>query len=126
MDMKEVRAKADQLILTGYGPGQFRLGTDMVYTGSLLLLPDGPQNWPVDSVSALTSNDFIPVVEQKQAIDILLLGVGKSNQPLPREVRLALEAEDIHVEVMDTGAACRTFNVLIEEGRRVFAALIAV
>lgn len=126
MDMKEVKAKPDQLVLTGYGPGQFRLGVDMVYSGSLLLLPDGPQSWPVRDINALTVEDFAPVLAQKSEIDILLFGVGKANQPMPRDVRLALEAADLYCEVMDTGAACRTFNVLVEEQRRVFAALIAV
>ncbi|MEN8721706.1 MAG: MTH938/NDUFAF3 family protein [Alphaproteobacteria bacterium] len=126
MDMKEVKAKPDQLVLTGYGPGQFRLGVDMVYSGSLLLLPDGPQSWPVRDINALTVEDFAPVLAQKSEIDILLFGVGKANQPMPRDVRLSLEAADLYCEVMDTGAACRTFNVLVEEQRRVFAALIAV
>ncbi len=124
--MKEVKARPDQLILTGYGPGQFRLGTDMVYNGSLLLLPNGPQSWAVDDVKTVTPDHIAPIIAERDAIDLLLFGVGATSYPLPREVRLAFEAADLHVEVMDTGAACRTFNVLIEEQRRVFAALIAV
>lgn len=126
MEMKEVVAKPDQLILSGYGPGQFRLGLDVIHKGSLLLLPEGPSTWPVASVSDLSADHVAPIIAAKDQMDIILIGVGKSLMPLPRIVRETLEGADVPFEVMDTGAACRTFNVLLEEERRVFAALIAV
>jgi len=126
MEMKEVVAKPEQLILSGYGPGQFRLGMDILHKGSLLLLPEGPQTWPVAAVAELTPDHVAPIIEARREMDIILIGVGKTLTPLPRIVRQTLEAADVPFEVMDTGAACRTFNVLLEEQRRVFAALIAV
>lgn len=59
-------------------------------------------------------------------IDVLLLGMGVDLSPVPREFRMALEAAGIGVEPMNSPAACRTYNVLLGEGRRIAAALLPV
>ena len=59
-------------------------------------------------------------------VDLLLLGCGAAMRPVAPALRAALRKAGIAVEPMDTGAACRTFNVLLAEGRRVAAALVAV
>ena len=69
---------------------------------------------------------FGRVIEASDEIDILLLGMGSGMKPLPAEWRIALRKHGIVVEPMDTGAACRTYNVLVSEARRVAAALISV
>jgi uncharacterized protein len=66
------------------------------------------------------------VITGSDMVDLLLIGCGASMRPVPHELRAALRSVGIAVEPMNTGAACRTFNVLLAEGRRVAAALIAV
>lgn len=101
-----------------YGPGFFRVA-GAVWTGPLLLLPEGPLGW-----SGLP--DLAPILEQSGAIDVLLIGMGAEIRALPRELRTLLETADIGVEIMATPPACRTYNVLLSEGRRIAAALIPV
>ncbi|MGB1547223.1 MAG: MTH938/NDUFAF3 family protein [Alphaproteobacteria bacterium] len=68
----------------------------------------------------------MPIVEAEETVEVLLLGTGQVTCLLPKAVRESLRAKGIAIEVMDTGAACRTYNVLATEGRLVAAALIAV
>ncbi|HLY56713.1 MAG TPA: Mth938-like domain-containing protein, partial [Stellaceae bacterium] len=63
-------------------------------------------------------------VAERGAVAILLVGTGKAMQPFPRPVRQALRDAGITVDAMDTGAACRTYGVLLAEERRVAAALL--
>lgn len=99
----------------GYGPGFFRVGGD-IHQGPLLLLPSGISRWGGFS-------DLDPILEQSGAIDVLLMGMGAEIRPLALEVRARLEGAGIGVEIMATPPACRTYNVLLGEGRRVAAAL---
>lgn len=87
---------------------------------------DGWVPWPVASAADLKPDDLAPVQARADSIDILLIGAGPVFGPEPEGLRAALKAVGIALEWMDTGAACRTYNVLIGEGRRVAAALIAV
>ena len=114
-------------IIEGYGNGGFRIaGT--VHTGSRLVFPDRSEAWPVASFDALTIETLAPVIEagRQGAVELLLIGCGKRLAPVPPAVRSALKEVGVGVEPMDTGAACRTYNVLMAEGRRIAAALIAV
>ncbi len=109
--------------IDGYGPGVFTIG-GYLHEGGLLILPSRIAQWaPADP---LTPACFAGVIAAAEEIDILLVGTGGDIAPLPRAVREALEAADIGVDVMATAAACRTFNVLLAEDRRVAAALTAV
>ncbi|OSQ43541.1 Mth938-like domain-containing protein [Thalassospira alkalitolerans] len=112
-------------IVTSYGDGLFRFGEEVV-TGSVLLFPKNVYAWPYASVDQIDLDAFARVVEESEEIDILLLGMGKTMKPLPAEWRIALRKHGVVIEPMDTGAACRTYNVLVSEARRVAAALIAV
>ncbi len=67
-----------------------------------------------------------PIRAAEPAVEILMLGCGGRFAMVPAELRQALRAEGIALEAMDTGAACRTYNVLLAEDRRVAAALIAL
>lgn len=102
----------------GYGPGFFRIG-GAVREGALLLLPDGVAPWG-------GFEDLDAILEQAAVIDVLLLGMGAEIRALPGPVRARLEGAGIGVEIMPTPAACRTYNVLLGEGRRIAAALLPV
>jgi len=86
-------------------------------------MPDRTIDWPVASMAELGTASFAAIIERGD-IEILLLGTGARMAPVPAEIRLALRHAGIVVEPMDTGAACRTYNVLIAEDRRAAAALL--
>lgn len=119
-------AFGSQKPIEAYGDGGFRLDKKRV-AGSMMLLPDaGMFPWDVPSVEGLQISDFVRFIEAADTFDLVLLGTGAKIAFLPRALKQALADVPLHVEVMDTGAACRTYNVLLGEGRRVAAALIAV
>lgn len=105
----------------GYGPGGFRVDGDW-REGSLILLPSGIR--PLGGAPSVES--LAPVFAMAEALDILLVGMGAEIAPLPRPLRSALEEAGIGVEAMSTPSACRTYNVLLTEQRRVAAALVAL
>ena len=108
-----------------YGNGGFRFA-DMSHRGSILALPDGIEAWPVTDPNAIDAAALDPLVRRAAAIDVLLFGTGQAHAVLPEAARAALQAAGLAFEVMSTGAAVRTYNVLLSEGRAVAAALIAV
>ncbi len=111
--------------IDAYGNGGFRFA-EMSHRGSLLLLPDGVHAWRPTAASEMVAADFEPVLAQRKAIELVLLGTGVGQQFPPLALRRMLEAAGIGLEAMSTGAACRTYNVLLGEQRAVAAALIAV
>lgn len=111
--------------IDAYGNGGFRFA-DMSHRGSILCLPSGIHGWPpVDSVG-LAEDDFLRAIEEADDIDILLVGMGSDLRPLPGGVRQRLRDAGIAADPMSTGAAVRTYNVLLAENRPVAAALLAV
>jgi len=112
-------------IVESYGDGGFRV-SGIRYAGSILVLPAGTCPWPVTAFAQLDLRSFEPVIAAAAEIDVLLLGCGMRMEFVAPVLRQALRAAGIVIEPMDTGAACRTYNVLLAEGRRVAAALIAV
>lgn len=108
-----------------YGNGGFRFA-DMSHRGSILALPSGVRAWEVSSPAELTDASFAAVIAEADEIELLLLGTGANIAPLPQELRWRLRDSGIGLDVMQTGAAARTFNILLAENRRVAAALIAV
>lgn len=111
--------------IDAYGNGGFRFA-DMSHQGSILLLPSGIYAWPVTGPQQLTSEIFAPVFKEAAGIELLLLGAGRDMIQLPDNLRWRFREHKIAIDVMPTGAAARTFNVLLSENRRVAAALIAV
>lgn len=109
----------------GYGNGGFRFA-DMAHNGAILCLPSGIYGWDVQSIANATLEDFAKVVAEAGDFTVLLLGTGKDIVPVPRALREALRAKGVVVEPMGTGAAVRTYNVLLAEDRLVAAALIAI
>jgi uncharacterized protein len=116
---------ASPRIIDAYGNGGFRIG-GAPFQGSILVLPDGTvRGWSAD-VTALSAESFDAVVAVSPPPEILLLGCGERAAFVPVPVRQRLRDAGIVIDAMGTGAACRTYNVLIAEERRVAAALIAV
>lgn len=107
-----------RLPVDGYGPGFFRIG-GQVLRGAVTVLPDGVAPWGGFAETA-------PLVAAAAAIDVLFLGTGAEMRPPPAAFRAVLEGAGIGVEFMASPAACRTYNVLLSEGRRVGLALLPV
>lgn len=96
---------------------------DQAYTKSLVLAPTQLiTDWPPQSADQLTEADFNALTELNPAL--VLLGTGEKQVFPPLSLYAPLLEQNIAVEIMDTGAACRTFNILAAEGREVIAALI--
>jgi len=111
--------------IDAYGNLGFRFA-GMSHRGSLLCLPDGIWAWPVNDVAGLTLAALLPVFERGEILDVFLLGVGRDPWPLPDRLRARFRELSISVDTMPTGAAVRTYNILLAEDRRVGAGLIAV
>ncbi|TMJ63258.1 MAG: hypothetical protein E6G83_17345 [Alphaproteobacteria bacterium] len=88
-----------------------------------MVFPDLTVAWEAASVPDLTWETLAPVIEHG-GVEILVLGLGRSTSAVPAALRTALRTAGIALEAMDTGAACRTYNVLVAEDRRVAAALV--
>jgi uncharacterized protein len=124
LDITPVVPSGRQLI-QGYGSGQFRIA-GQVYVGSVLVFPDRTLAWPIAAASDITPDSLAAAFEARTETDILLVGCGARFLAPPHDLRAHLKALGLALEWMDTGAACRTFNVLLAEERRAVAALIAV
>jgi uncharacterized protein len=111
--------------IDAYGNGGFRFA-DMSHRGSIVCLPSGIHGWLAGSADTLTPEDFALAIAEAGGIDVMLIGLGSEPRPLPRAVKDALKAAGLGHDVMTTGAAVRTYNVLVAEDRNVAAALIAV
>jgi uncharacterized protein len=114
-----------RLAIESYGDGGFRFG-HLSHRGSLLVLPSGMHAWTVDDVQRLTAKDFDPVFAEMRNMDFLLLGTGARMQRPGKAVVDVFQSRGLPLDVMDTGAAIRTYNTVLAEKRRVGAALIAV
>lgn len=111
--------------IDAYGNGGFRFA-DMSHRGSLLCLPSGIYGWDMLLGDALTPDRFQKVLDEAAQIEVLLVGTGMELRPLPTDLKAALRARQISSDPMSTGAAVRTFNIMLSESRAVAAALIAV
>jgi len=120
MRMIEIDYEA-QPPIDSYGPGGFRVA-ETWHDGGMILLADGPHVMS----TPITLETLAPVLAVADTLDVLLIGQGADIAPLPREARAALDAAGIGFEVMSTPSACRTYNVLLTEDRRVAAALMPV
>ena len=126
MDVTPLIPQGKQII-EAYGDGGFRVSGRRL-EGSVIVFPDNTQSWPINDPSQLSADSLAGVAEagRKGAVELLLIGTGVRMTQIDRSLRQALRADGVVIETMDSGAACRTYNVLMAEGRRVAAALIAV
>lgn len=111
--------------IDAYGNGGFRFA-DMSHRGSILCLPSGIHGWQPAMPDVLIEADFDPVFAEAHDFRILLVGTGHDLRPLPPSLRARLREAGIAADPMSTGAAVRTYNVLLAEDRPVAAALVAV
>lgn len=112
--------------LDAYGGGGFRFA-DMSHRGSILALPDGVYAWAPESAAEIVEAAFAPLLDLPRGeVEALLVGTGVALVPLAPALRERLRAAGLSVDVMPTGAAARTYNIMLGERRRVAAALIAV
>ncbi len=116
---------AGRQIVQRYGPSGFVVSGER-YTGSIILLAERTVPWAVASFDELDEPRLDEVAEIAAGCEILLLGTGPSAQLLKAAARRRLRDAGIVVDAMDTGAACRTFNILQAEDRAVAAALIGL
>ncbi|MFK3665032.1 Mth938-like domain-containing protein [Ochrobactrum teleogrylli] len=111
--------------IDAYGDGGFRFA-EMSHRGSILCLPSGIHGWKPAMPPVLSRADLELILEQASDIEILLVGTGMDLRRIPEDVRAVLREHRISSDPMSTGAAVRTYNVLLAEDRAVAAALIAV
>jgi uncharacterized protein len=116
-------APAGRQVVESYGAGRFRV-SGVTYQGSIVVTPEATRAWPVTALAQLDLDALCTLMAGPGDIEVMLLGVGARGTEVPAELRLRLIGKSI--EAMDSGAAARTYNVLMLEGRRVAAALIAV
>lgn len=111
--------------IEAYGNGGFRFA-GMSHKGSILCLPSGVHAWAATMQSEVTPDSLAAVLAARDALDFLLLGLGRAVCAPSADLRKAFVEAGVRLEPMDTGAACRTYNVLLAERRPVAAALLAV
>ncbi|MBP6367628.1 MAG: Mth938-like domain-containing protein [Nitrosomonas sp.] len=113
---------AHQNIFTGYGDG-YVLINQIRHEKSLIIFPDQLlENWPVTSIAQLEMQHFDSLIQRTP--EILILGTGSHHQFPDHSLLSQLTKKNIGIEIMDTKACCRTYNILVEEGRRVAAAVL--
>jgi len=114
-----------QTLIDAHGGGGFRFA-GLSHRGSLLCLPDGIWAWPIAAPAAVTAEALAQVFAQAESLDFFILGTGAASWIVPEAVRLRFRAFHVSVDAMTTGPAVRTYNVMLMEGRRVGAGLIAI
>jgi len=113
-----------QQIIQSYVGGRFKI-SGQIYDSAVIVQPEGTRPWAFDKdFSDIVESDFEGLLKQAASIDVVLFGTGAQQEFFSPALKRRLETQGLSVDVMDTGAACRTYNVLMAEGRRVVAALL--
>jgi uncharacterized protein len=118
---------AGRQIVESYGGGGFRV-SGRAWRGSILVFAERTVSLAASDMGSVDAGSLAAVLESGRSgsLELLILGCGDRMAMVPAGLRRTLRDAGVVVEAMDTGAACRTYNVLMAEGRRVAAALIAV
>jgi uncharacterized protein len=125
VDIKSFGEGSDLQLVHGYGDGGFRVSGTR-HSGSLFLLPRLTTIWtPPTNLDDLTADDLMPLLGDPAA-PLLVLGAGEAPQHPFTELGATLRAHGVAFELLSTPAACRTWNVLMSEGRAAVAALVAI
>jgi len=112
-------------LIQAYRQGGFTVA-GIRYEGSLLVMPERTVAWPVGTLDAVTLESVAPITASEGDVELLILGCGAAFAPAPPALCDGLRSFGVVVEAMTTPAACRTYNVLLAEDRRVATALIAL
>ncbi len=123
MELTEA-ARGDRPFIESYGPGGFRIGGTR-WAGSVLILADRVVAWDNGDPATLDAG-ALAAAFAGESVELLILGLGAGAAAVPPAARAAFREAGFAVEAMDTGAACRTYNLLAGEGRAVGAALMAL
>ena len=116
---------AGRQVIQAYGAGRFRIA-GVAHEGAVIVFPERTLAWEVAAFADITLDSLDAVIAAEPRVEILLIGCGPRLVPLGAALAAGLREAGIVAEPMDTGAACRTYNVLMAEERRVAAALIPV
>jgi uncharacterized protein len=111
--------------IEGFGGGGFRFA-EMSHTGSILALPSGIRAVATPTPFRHEPSVYEPVLAEAESIDLLIVGAGPVPLPLPAALKGQLQERGVGIEVMTTASAASTYNLLMGEGRRVAALLVAV
>ena len=114
---------SDKQIIQSYSETGFKI-SGKVYNSSVIVFPTRIVEWAPSPLAEIKQNDLD--IQGLRDLDVILLGTGKAMSFPPPAFRKAMKEEGVQLEAMDTGAACRTYNVLMAEGRRVAAALYKI
>lgn len=120
--MKVTRDQISPITVRRVAPGELVVGNDTVRDNVVLTAGQAIEPWPVSDVSCFTAGDFAAIIESRP--EVVVLGTGWKPVLPPKELMFAMARHGIGFESMDTPAACRTFNILVNEGRRAAAVLI--
>lgn len=110
-------------VIRTYGPGRFMIG-DREWRQPVLVTASFTEPWDVTAADKVAPDNLAPLRRAATPIEFLVLGCGPRSLLIGPDIRAALKSIGLSLEVLDTGSACRTYNVLLAEGRRVAAALI--
>ena len=113
---------SDRQVIDGYGAGGFRV-SGVEYRSPIIIFPDLTLSWDVADFAGMTEESLRPIIDHG-GVEVLLLGCGPRMQLVPSQLRVNLRRAGTVIDPMDTGAACRTYNVLLAEGRHIAAALL--
>ncbi|MEM6811490.1 MAG: Mth938-like domain-containing protein [Pseudomonadota bacterium] len=112
-----------QQIVQSYAGGQFQI-SGQFFDAPIIVTPEETNPWDIkNDFSSLSEKDFDTLLNYTAEYDVFLLGCGSDMAFLPKDLKNTLRSKGLSFDVMDTGAACRTYNVLMAEGRRVVAAM---
>jgi uncharacterized protein len=114
-------SRDDINLIRGYSPGEVRIGEQLAHAPCIVTAQRLILDWSARDVATLTVADLAPIFELQP--DVVLLGTGTKQTFPAGAVRQAFAAHHVGLEVMDLGAACRTYNILVQEERRVAAVL---
>lgn len=112
-------------VIQRYGGGGFLIA-DKQYVGSVLVFREHVVPWSVSIIEEISVGHFADIRNEAESINVLLMGCGYEMTYIADDIQQNLKVNGIVIEPMDTGAACRTWNVLLSEERQAAAALIAI
>ncbi|HET7307999.1 MAG TPA: Mth938-like domain-containing protein [Gammaproteobacteria bacterium] len=124
MKIEQALPSADAKTIRRYGPGYIVINDDEFRTSLILAPTELDADWAPQTFADLAAEHWDALLARKP--DLVLLGTGKSQQFPAPEVMAPLYRAGVGVEVMKTAAACRTFNILTNEGRNVVAGLLMI
>ncbi len=114
-------SRSDINLIRGYGAGEVRIGELVHHAPCIVTAQQLVLDWQVSDVASLVAADLEAIFNLKP--DVVLMGTGAQQSFPPRAIRAAFAVHRVGLEVMDLGAACRTYNILVQEERRVAAVL---